>query len=90
MDNNNVNMELLLAQIQALTAENASLKANSQAKKAGSKIRVSEKGAVSVYGLGRFPITLYQSQWVKLFGMIEEVKSFIEENKAALTEKPAA
>lgn len=51
-------------------------------------IKVAAKGGVSLYGLGRHPVTLYRSQWEYLFGKVEEVKAFIEANKALLTEKP--
>ena len=50
-------------------------------------LKVTEKGAVSMYGLGRFPVTLYYSQWVKLIERIEDVKAFIEANKAKLSIK---
>ena len=48
------------------------------------EFRVSEKGGVSVYGLGRFPVTLYYEQWSRLLGAAEELKSFLEENKSKL------
>lgn len=48
------------------------------------EFRVSEKGGVSVYGLGRFPVTLYYEQWVRLLDQAEGLKSFLEENKAKL------
>jgi len=48
------------------------------------EFRVSEKGGVSVYGLGRFPVTLYYEQWTRLLGAAEELKSFLEENKSKL------
>jgi hypothetical protein len=48
------------------------------------EFRVSEKGAVSVYGLGRFPVTLYYEQWVRLLGQADELKTFLEENKSKL------
>src|SRR5437868_15242150 len=50
-------------------------------------MKVSEKGAVSVYGLGRFPVTLYQEQWLKLLAMADEIKRFIEENRGRLEVK---
>ena len=50
-------------------------------------IRVSQKGALSVYGLGRFPVTLYKEQWLKLLGMAEDIKQFIAENEAKLKTK---
>ncbi len=49
--------------------------------------KVSEKGAVSVYGLGRFPVTLYQEQWVRLLGVAEDLKTFIQENSSKLKVK---
>jgi hypothetical protein len=55
--------------------------------KKGISFKVSEKGGVSVYGLGRFPVTLYQEQWMRLFSEVESLKTFIEENKAALKVK---
>ena len=48
------------------------------------EFRVSEKGGVSVYGLGRFPVTLYYEQWVRLLDQAEGLKSFLEENKSRL------
>ncbi|MFY9674215.1 MAG: hypothetical protein WCB53_21755 [Terriglobales bacterium] len=48
------------------------------------EFRVSEKGGVSVYGLGRFPVTLYYEQWTRLLGAAEDLKAFLEENKAKL------
>ena len=46
--------------------------------------RVSEKGGVSVYGLGRFPVTLYYEQWVRLLGAADQLRTFLEENKSKL------
>ena len=48
------------------------------------EFKVSEKGGVSVYGLGRFPVTLYYEQWQRLLGTAEELRSFLEENKSKL------
>ena len=50
-------------------------------------MKVSEKGGLSVYGLGRFPVTLYKEQWLKLLGMAEEIKKFIGENQHSLKTK---
>jgi len=65
-------------------SENAALK-----KGASSNIRmkVSEKGAVSVYGMGRFPVTLYKEQWLKLLGMADDIRAFIAANEAQLKAK---
>jgi hypothetical protein len=73
------------AELERLRAENAELK---QKRGPGSvSMKVSEKGAVSVYGLGRFPVTLYQEQWLKLLGMGDDIKQFIDENKSRLKVK---
>ena len=72
----------LVAQIEAMKAENDKLK-----NKAQGGLKVSEKGGVSVYGLGRFPVTLYPDQWQKLAQMMPEVLAFIEANKAKLSTK---
>jgi hypothetical protein len=71
----------LKAELERLRAENEKLKAAS--KRAGS-LKISEKGGVSVYGLGRFPVTLYPEQWDRLLGMADQIREFIEENKDQL------
>ena len=48
------------------------------------EFKVSEKGGVSVYGLGRFPVTLYYEQWVRLLDTADSLRSFLEENKSKL------
>jgi hypothetical protein len=75
----------LKAELERLKAENAALKAGTIGKPITCK--VSEKGAVSVYNLGRFPVTLYQEQWNKLLGSADVVKAFIEANASVLTAK---
>ena len=77
------------SELERLRAENERLK-QQRAKGGGVSFRVSEKGAVSVYGLGRFPVTLYQEQWDKLLGHVEELRRFIEENRASLKKKETA
>jgi hypothetical protein len=79
--------EDLQAEIARLKAENESLK---QRRTSAVSIKVSEKGAVSVYGLGRFPVTLYQEQWQKLLAMSDQIKEFIEENRSRLKVKDQA
>lgn len=76
--------EDLQAEVARLRAENETLK---QRRNNPVSIRVSEKGAVSVYGLGRFPVTLYQEQWVKLLALSDQIKAFIEENRSKLKVK---
>ena len=50
-------------------------------------MKASEKGAVSVYGMGRFPVTLYKEQWLKLLDMSPQIRAFIAENEAQLKTK---
>lgn len=73
--------EDLKAELERLKAENEQLK--SQRGRAVS-LKVSEKGGVSVYGMGRFPITLYKEQWTKLLDMADEIRAFIRENESKL------
>ena len=76
--------EDLKAELERLRKENAALK-----KGASSSVRmkVSEKGAVSIYGMGRFPVTLYKEQWLKLLDMSDEIRVFIAVNEAQLKAK---
>ena len=61
----------------------AALQKQSGAKRSGTlDFRVGEKGGVSVYGLGRFPVTLYYEQWIRLLGAADQLKEFLEEQKA--------
>jgi len=65
-----------------LKAKLAEMEKQGGARRTGAlEFRVGEKGGVSVYGLGRFPVTLYQEQWLKLLGMADQIREFIEENK---------
>ena len=73
--------EELLQRLAQLEAENARLKAGTRK---GISLKVSEKGGLSVYGLGRFPITLYPEQWTRLLGMADEIRTFIEANRDRL------
>jgi len=79
MSDENIQQEL-----ERLRAENEALK---KKRNTSVSMKVSEKGAVSVYGLGRFPVTLYQEQWQKLLALADEIKTFIEDNKASLKVK---
>ena len=76
----------LKAEIERLKAENANLKTKKGASGTMS-MKVSEKGALSVYGLGRFPVTLYKEQWNKLLAISEDIKKFIHENEGQLKTK---
>jgi hypothetical protein len=72
------------AELDRLRRENAALKKGASD---GIRMKVSEKGAVSVYGMGRFPVTLYKEQWLKLLNMSDEIRAFIAENEARLKAK---
>ena len=78
--------EELKAEIERLRSENEKLKKPARGQMS---LKVSEKGALSVYGLGRFPVTLYREQWDKLLAMSEQIKEFILENDGALKRKDA-
>ena len=73
-----------------LLARIAELEAQAGSKKKGNlEFRVGEKGGVSVYGLGRFPVTLYYEQWIRLLDVSDNLRSFLEENKSRLKLKNA-
>jgi hypothetical protein len=76
--------EELKAEIERLKAENEKLKSPTRGQ---ISLKVSEKGGVSVYGLGRFPVTLYKEQWSKLLATGDQIKSFIEQNDHLLKKK---
>ena len=71
-------------ELERLRAENDRLKKGTSK---GMTLKVSEKGGVSVYGLGRFPVTLYKEQWKKLLDMSDEIRNFIEANDSQLKTK---
>jgi hypothetical protein len=76
--------EEMKAEIDRLRAENETLKKPARGQMS---LKVSEKGALSVYGMGRFPVTLYREQWEKLLAMSDQIKEFISLNDAALKKK---
>ena len=77
--------EDLKAELERLKAENERLKTQNRGRPVS--LKVSEKGGVSVYGLGRFPVTLYKEQWAKLLAMADEIRAFIKENEPKLKAK---
>ncbi|MFO0549060.1 MAG: hypothetical protein U0271_11785 [Polyangiaceae bacterium] len=72
------------AELERLRAENERLK---QRGTRAVGMKVSEKGGVSIYGLGRFPVTLYKEQWAKLLEMADDIRAFIKENESKLKSK---
>lgn len=76
----------LMDELTRLRSENEALRSG-KGSADGISFRVSEKGAVSVYGLGRFPVTLYQEQWDKLLARTEDLRAFIETNRERLKKK---
>src|SRR5260370_540457 len=77
--------EDLIGELERLKTENERLK---RQRGRNVSLKVSEKGGVSVYGLGRFPVTLYKEQWTKLLAMTDEIRAFIKEHDAELKAKP--
>ena len=71
------------AEIAKLRAENQDLKEN----KKGLRLQVSQKGAVSLYGIRRFPITFYKEEWKTMLGMADDIKTFMEEHDGELASK---
>jgi len=74
----------LQAELEQLRAENAKLKAKSDKP---ITMKIAEKGGLSVYGLGRFPVTLYKEQWIKLLDMADAIRQFIAANDSKLKAK---
>ena len=74
----------LKAELERLRNENAALKKEAAT---GVTMKVSEKGALSIYGMGRFPVTLYKEQWLKLLGMSDDIRAFIAANEGQLKTK---
>ena len=76
--------ENLKAELERLREENAALKKGASS---GLRLKVSEKGALSVYGMGRFPVTLYKEQWLKLLNIADDIRAFIAANDSQLKAK---
>jgi hypothetical protein len=80
-----MNEQEMKAELERLKAENETLKTRSSR---AISMKVSEKGGVSIYGLGRFPVTLYKEQWTKLLDMADEIRAFLKDNDSKLKTKP--
>jgi hypothetical protein len=76
--------EDMKAELEKLRAENEALK---KTKEKGLTMKIGEKGGLSVYGLGRFPVTLYKEQWIRLLAMTDEIRTFINANRDKLKTK---
>jgi hypothetical protein len=74
----------LKAELERLRNENAALKKGAAGRVS---MKVSEKGALSIYGMGRFPVTLYKEQWLKLLAMSDDIQAFIVANEGRLKTK---
>jgi hypothetical protein len=74
----------LKAELERLRAENEKLKNRNSG---GLTLKVSEKGGVSLYGMGRFPVTLYKEQWLRILASAPEIEAFIRDNNAKLKTK---
>ena len=80
-----VGNDQIMAELARLRAENEALKA---AKPKGKlTLKITDKGGISLYGMGRFPVTLYAGQWLKVLDIAQQIKDFIEANKSALAWK---
>ena len=77
--------EELRAEIERLKAENDALKTKTA--RGTLSLKVSEKGALSIYGMGRFPVTLYKEQWLKLLDISDDIRAFIKANDSRLKSK---
>jgi hypothetical protein len=78
--------EELKLEIERLRTENENLK---KPVRGQTSLKVSEKGALSVYGMGKFPVTLYREQWERLLGMSDQIREFIRDNDDKLKKKEA-
>lgn len=74
----------LRTELERLKAENEALRAR---RSGAVSMKVSEKGGLSVYGLGRFPVTLYQEQWLKLLDMSDDIRAFIRDHQSELKKR---
>lgn len=79
-----MSQDALMAELEKLKAENTALKKSSAA---GISLKVSQKGALSLYGMGRFPVTLYKEQWMKILDMSDVIRGFIADNDELLKGK---
>jgi len=79
--------ETMEQRLARLEAENKALKDQVERKPGQLRLKISEKGGLSVYGLGRFPVTLYKEQWSRLLDYADEIKTFLKDNDQQLKAK---
>ena len=79
--------ETIEAKLARLEAENQALKQQVDRKPGELRLKVSEKGGLSIYGLGRFPVTLYKEQWTRLLDQADEIRDFLKANDQQLKAK---
>jgi hypothetical protein len=80
--------ETIEERLARLEAENRALREQAEERKPGQlRLKISEKGGLSVYGLGRFPVTLYKEQWTRLLDHADQIKKFLQENDHQLKAK---
>ena len=79
--------ESIEAKMARLEAENQALKQQVERKPGELRLKVSEKGGLSIYGLGRFPVTLYKEQWTRLLDYADEIRQFLKANDQQLKAK---
>ena len=85
-ENTNSENTDMKAELERLRAENEALK-NKKSSAGTLSMKVSEKGALSIYGMGRFPVTLYKEQWLKLLAITDDIKKFIADNEGKFKTK---
>jgi hypothetical protein len=78
----------LQKEVEQLRQENEALKAPKKRAEPSVSFKISAKGAISVYGLGRYPVTLYEGQWTKLFAAAKDIATFINANQDKVAKKP--
>lgn len=79
--------QALLQELEQLRAENTKLKSTKPASEKALTMKVGAKGGLSVYNLGRFPVTLYKEQWLKLLALADEIRDFIANHEDQLKTK---
>lgn len=83
------NQQDIQAELERLRKENEELRLKSATHSRALSMKVSEKGGLSIYGMGKFPVTLYKEQWLRLLDISEDIRKFIKDNDAALKSKEA-